>query len=41
MTQVSEEKEGKVNKKLSQDLNRTDSRIVGALSKLDEIFLNP
>ena len=40
MTQVSEEIEGRVSKKLSQEFNRTESRILGALSKLDEILLN-
>ena len=41
ITQVSEEIEGRVTKKLSQELSRTESRILGALSKLDEILLNP
>ena len=27
--------------KLSQEINRTDSQILGALSKLDEYLLNP
>ena len=40
ITQVSEEIEGRVTKKLSQELNRTESRILGALSKLDEFLLN-
>ena len=40
MTQVSEEIEGRVSKKLSQELSRTESRILGALSKLDEFLLN-
>ena len=39
ITQVFEEIEGSVTKKLSQELSRTESRILGALSKLDE-FLN-
>ena len=41
ITQVSEETEDRVTKKLSQDFSRTDSRTLGALSKLDEFLLNP
>ena len=41
ITQLSEEIEGRVTKKLSQEFNRTECRILGALSKLDEILLNP
>ena len=41
ITQLSEEIEGRVTKKLSQEFSRTDSRILGALSKLDEFPLNP
>ena len=41
IAQVSQEIEGKVTKKLSQDFSRTESRILGALSKLDEFLLNP
>ena len=41
ITQVSDEIEGRVTKKLSQEFSRTESRILGALSKLDEILLNP
>ena len=41
IAQVSEEIEGKVTKKLSQELSKTKSRILGALSKIDEFFLNP
>ena len=40
ITQVSEEIEGRVSKKLSQKFSRTESRILGALSKLDEFLLN-
>ena len=40
ITQVSEEIEGRVTKRLSQELSRTESRILGALSKLDEFLLN-
>ena len=39
--QVSEEIEGRVIKKLSREFSRTESRILGALSKLDEFLLNP
>ena len=41
VTQVSEEIEGRVRKKLSQEFTRTEIRILGALSKLDEFLLNP
>ena len=41
ITQVSEEIEGRVTKKLSQEFSRTESRILSALSKLDEFLLNP
>ena len=39
--QVSEEIEGRVTKKLSKEFSKTESRILGALSKLDEFLLNP
>ena len=38
--QVSEEIEGRVTKKLSQEYSRTESRILGALTKLDEFLSN-
>ena len=41
ISQVSEEIEWRVTKKLSKELCRTESRILGALSKLDEFLLNP
>ena len=41
ITQTSEEIEGRVTKTLSQEFSRTESRILGALSKLDEFLLNP
>ena len=41
ISQVSEEIEGRVTKKLSKEFSRTESRILGALSKLDEFVLNP
>ena len=40
VTQLSEEIEGRVTKKLSQEYSRTESRILGTLSKLDEFLLN-
>ena len=39
--QVSEEIEGRVTRKLSKEFSRTESRILGALSKLDEFLLKP
>ena len=41
ISQVSEEIGGRVTKKLSQEFSKTESRILGALSKLDEFLLNP
>ena len=41
ITQVSAEIEGRVFRKLSQEFSRTESSVLGALSKLDEFFLNP
>ena len=41
ISQVSEEIEGRVTKKISEEYSKTESRILGALSKLDEFFLNP
>ena len=41
ISQVSEEIEGRVTKKLSKEFNKTESRILGALSKFDELLLNP
>ena len=38
--QVSEEIEGRVTEKLSQEFSRTESRILGTLCKLDVFFLN-
>ena len=40
ITQVSVEIEGRVTKQLSQELIRTESNILGALSKIDELLLN-
>ena len=39
--QLSEEIEGRVTKKLSKEFSKTESRILGSLSKLDEFLLNP
>ena len=41
ITQFSEKNEGRVTKKLSQEISRTESLILGALSRLDEFLLNP
>ena len=41
ISQVSEEIEGRVTKKLSKEFSKTKSRILGALSKVDESLLNP
>ena len=41
ISQVSEEMEGRVSKKLSKEFSRTESRILGALSKLDDFLLKP
>ena len=41
ISQISEEIEGRVIKKLSREFSKTESRILGALSKLDEFLLNP
>ena len=41
ITQVFDEIEGRVTKKRSQKISRTESCILGALSKLDEFLLNP
>ena len=40
ISQVSEEIEGRVIKKVSKDFSWTESRILGASSKLDEFLLN-
>ena len=41
ITQVSEEVEGRVTKKLSQEFSRTENRILGALARLDDFLMNP
>ena len=40
ITQVFEEVQGRVTKKLCHEFSRTESRILGALSKLDKFLLN-
>ena len=41
ITQVSGKIEGRVTKKLSQELGRTENRILGALAHLDDFLMNP
>ena len=41
ISQVFEEIEGKVTKKLSQEFSKTENRILGALSLLDGFLMNP
>ena len=41
ITKVSEEIEGRVTKKLSQEFSRTENRILGALARLDDFLMNP
>ena len=41
ISQVSEEIEGRVAKKISKEFGKAESHILGALSKLDELLLNP
>ena len=41
ITQVVEEIEGRVTKKLSQEFGRTQNRILGALARLDDFLMNP
>ena len=40
ITQVSEEIEGRISKKLSQEFSRTESRILGTLAELDDFLLS-
>ena len=40
-TQVSEEIEGQLTKKLSQEFSRTKNRILGAIARLDDCLMNP
>ena len=39
--QVSEEIEGRVTKKLSQEFSRTENRILGVLARLDDFLMSP
>ena len=41
ITQVSEEIEGRVAKRLAKEFSRTENRILGALARLDEFLMNP
>ena len=41
ITQVSEEIEGRVTKRLSEEFIRTKNRILGALARLDDFLMNP
>ena len=41
ITQVSEEIEGRVTKRLSKEFSRTENRILGALPRLDNFLMNP
>ena len=41
ITQVSEEIEGRVTKRLSKEFSRTESRILGALARLNDLLMNP
>ena len=41
ITQVSEEIEGSVTKRLSKELSRSENRILGALARLDDFLMNP
>ena len=41
ITQVSEEIEERVTKKLSQEFSRTENPLLGALARLDNFLMNP
>ena len=41
ITQVAEEIEGRVRKRLSKELSRTENRILGALARLGNFLMNP
>ena len=41
ITQVSEENEGRVTKRLSKEFSRAENRILGALARLDDFLMNP
>ena len=40
ITRASEEIEGRITKKLSQEFSRTENRILGALARLDSFLMN-
>ena len=41
MTQVSEDIQGRVTKKLSQEFSRTENRMLGAMARLDDFLMSP
>ena len=41
LTQVSEEIEGRVTKRLSKKFSKTENRILGGLERLDDFLMNP
>ena len=41
ITQIAEEIEGRVTKRLSKEFSRTKNRILGGLARLDDFFMNP
>ena len=41
ITQVFEEIEGRVTKRLSKEVSRTENRILGALARLEDFLMNP
>ena len=41
ITQVSEEIEGRVTKRLSKEFSRTENRILGALARINDFLMNP
>ena len=41
VTQVSEEIEGRVTKRLSKEFSTTENHILGALARLDDFLMNP
>ena len=41
ITQLFEEIEGRVTKRLSKEFSRTENRILGALARLDDFLMNP
>ena len=41
ITQVPEEIEGRITKRLSEEFSGTENRTLGALARLDDFFMNP